>query len=219
MVKDAANWFSKQPVGVRAALIGAVTALVIFAVGFVWRPPPPPQPPDAAERAILLIDIGYSIYAFGLGIKVLGVDTRQLNRKLQKTYDRIRLKMPDEPIGPALLEQTRESLVAERDRECLDLGVKLGAVYTAGRVLVAHKGKPVAADAQRQLKELRHGIRLHLRALNVLQEIEANPETQRLFARVTSDSEQDYEELSETLKSSIAGEIRRKYAGKAGGDI
>jgi len=224
MTERKKSWFVQQPVGIRAAIIAgsiggiaiimaAAIALLPLIIGWVTSRD---EKLDPAERAIVLIDLGYSLYAFGLGSTVIPeqMDISHAQSELKALYQKVRLDMPKEQIGPAMYKLTRSDLTSSRDQHCLDLGLNLGAAYTAARVMVLHRGKPVAKEALNQLRKWEHEMRLHLRALNILHLLEANQNARQLFARLTNEAESNHEELLDELKAHIAGALRQTY-GKA----
>lgn len=224
MAKPKQSWFGRQPVGIRGVIIGAVIgafATVIVAIIELLPDVLNRDGPllDPAERAIVLIDLGYTLYALGLASVVPqeGLDMGRGQRELEDLFSRIDLKMPSGRSGPELYQRTRETLASDRDRQSLDLGATLGAMSTAGWVMTLHSGKPEAEQALREMRKLAHKMQLDLQALNILEPWVADPRARQLFTRLISKTEEDYAGLLAGMKSSIAGTLRKNY-GRVAGD-
>jgi hypothetical protein len=168
---------------------------------------------NVAERGTILIELGYNLYAFGLGIRVLGeeIDKDKVNRELKSLYDRLGLRTPEAEVGPEMFKSTRSALISDRDRHFIDIGMHLGAAYGIGCVIIYHQGTNYEVQGREEMPKIAHELRTELRALGLLTGIEQERKIENYLVPTRDDSTNAYSQRLQSLKAAIMGEIRRQY--------
>ena len=167
---------------------------------------------DIAERGTILIELGYSLYAFGLGASEVPekLDTEKANREIKELYTRLGLSIPEGEFGSETFKATRAELISERDRHFLDIGMHLAAVYGIGLVIIVH-GIDYERQAKKAMSDMTNDLKTALRSLGLLAALEQERRIESYLIPESDDTEETYLQTLDALKAEILGEIRRQY--------
>ena len=168
---------------------------------------------NVAERGIILLELGYNLYSFGLGAEAIPeeLDSDRVNREMRELYTRLGLPVPDSEVGPAMFKATRSSLVSERDRHFLDIGMHLAAVYGIGLVMIEHRGTNYEVEGRVGMSGMAQELKTALRALGLLKSVEQERSIEDYLMPTRDDTGEVYSKTLNALKASILGEIRQQY--------
>ncbi len=167
---------------------------------------------DVAERGTILIELGYSLYSFGLGADAIPeeFDSDRASRELKELYARLGLSIPKGEFGAERFKATRSALVSERDRHFLDVGMHLAAVYGIGIVMINHRGTKYEIQGKRKMSDLAHELKTALGSLGLLAAIEQERRIESYLMPTSNDTVEAYSQTLGNLKAAVAGEIRRQ---------
>ncbi|MCH8041762.1 MAG: hypothetical protein IH977_15680 [Nitrospinae bacterium] len=179
-----------------ALLASAATLLVVFR--------PAPVVSGTAEKGVVLIDLGYHIFASGLA----GAESKG---KLTTFYKRLGLTMPGGDVGRGMLDTTKSMLPNERDRQCLDIGAELGGALSTGGVITSHRGTQFEETGKRMIAALATKLRNELESLAILSLVEQNGRIEERITPTHEDSLHSYFQRIDELKASILGAYRQFY--------
>ncbi len=87
-----------------------------------------------------------------------------------------------------MFKETRRHLTAERDRECLDIGMHLAAAYSVGLVKLVQKGTVYEDQATVQLSRIANDLDVLLTSLGVLGEVQRTYKTAEVLIPTATDS-------------------------------
>lgn len=175
---------------------------------------------DDIERNILLFELGQSIYTYGLVSEVLGEDIKQndkiaANRDMKDMYDRLKINIISDDLskgGPRLFGQTRIALQSEREREYLDLGMKLASAEGMGYAILNHRDN---IDFQKlgdfKIKEMIALISNNLLSIGVDPKIANIDNLASQLIPKTTEDEIVYKENLRNLRATIKSTIRRNH--------
>jgi hypothetical protein len=170
---------------------------------------------NVGERGIILMEIGYSLYAYGLGAGLASgeFDSDVARREISELYARLGLSKPKCEFGAGMFRATRSALVSERDRQFLDIGLYLGATYEIGLVMILHRGTNYEIQGNEEMQNQARELRTALGSLGLLPAIESERRVDSYLMPASNDTVEAYEQTLGTLKAAIVGEIRRQYGG------
>jgi hypothetical protein len=168
---------------------------------------------QTAERGVILIELGYSLYALGLGKKadMPQSDTARVQGDMRNMYARLGITIPSESDTGQMFGTTRSELSDERDRQCLDIGMEMAAAQSLGLLLIHPKGRPYKAIGEQQLHHVAQLLQNELESLGIAEAALKQSTMEQLLTPAEGESLDEYSAMISKLKATIAGAYRRRY--------
>jgi len=195
-----------------AALTDSVSRIVDVG-GRLLRPSRASTAHSMADRGPILIELGYSLYSFGLGADAIGeeFDSDRARQEIEEFYARLGLSIPKDDFGSERFKITRSALEFERDRHVLDVGMYLAAVHAIGVVVISHRGADYEIAGRERIQGLAHELKTALRSLGLLAAIEQERSIESYLVPTSDDTIEAYSQTLDVLKAAIVGELRLQY--------
>jgi len=178
------------------------------------RDPSPTVISNPAERGVLLIELGYALYALGLGTQVLP-ERQDLvstgNADTSDIYKRLGIPSPNTRDGAERFHATRRALASERDRDCLDVGMELAAALGVGLVILFHRATHYEVEGRNRMRGIVGQMRLSLLRLGIVELLEKEQPIEAALLPTAKETRDEYSQRMDSSKAAVVGAFRQHY--------
>ncbi len=166
-----------------------------------------------AERAVILLDLGHDLYAFGLGKSTIPdpLEQERVKREIMELHSRLRVSFPEGEVGPDTFKAIRRDLPTEQERECLDIGMHICIARGIGLATVLHKGTEYETLGKQKLPAVARALELALRSLGILEEVEKSHVITEMLMPTEHDTADDYGQRVDGLMATIRGPLTHRF--------